>query len=151
MSRSPPKSPKTATSRRTPNLQPPRLAERLGAEPIGLAVADEFVLDHVVLHLPLEIQGDVGRVADDVGIAGRFGVALGRAAGLDAVEEIADVERRRVAADFFHRPSGEQCRRAEANLAAVARFDPARLALEADRAGAEWNPALLAEDQLHAV
>ena len=40
-------------------------------------------------------------------VAGRVGIAFGQAASLHAVEKIANVEGRRIAADFFHRSAGE--------------------------------------------
>src|SRR6185436_4337874 len=83
-------------------LQPPRLAQGFGPEAIGLLVADKLILGVVVLDLAIEIDRDVGGVASDVGVAGRVGVSFRQAARLHAVEEIADVERRRVAADFLH-------------------------------------------------
>ena len=56
------------------------------------------------------------------------------------------MERRRVAANFFDRAAGEQLGRAEDELAAIAGFDPAVVSFESHRAGAEWNPILLAEN-----
>src|SRR5688572_25111774 len=90
-------------------------------------------------------------MASDMRVAGREGVAFGLAAGLHAVEEVADVERRRIAADLFDRAAGEKLRRAEHQLAAVARFDPAGFALKPHGARAERNPAGFAENQLDAV
>ena len=49
-------------------LQPIGFAQGLGPQPIGLVVADEFVFHNVVLHLAIEIDRDVSRVASDVGI-----------------------------------------------------------------------------------
>src|SRR6188474_502524 len=90
-------------------------------------------------------------MARDMRVAGREGVAFGLAAGLHAVKEVADVERSRIAADLFDRAAGQELRRAEDELAAVARFNPAGFAFEAHGARAEWNPAGFAENQLNAV
>ena len=78
-------------------------------------------------------------------------LVCGRLARLHAVEEIADVERRRIAVDLGDRSPGQQFRRTQHQLAAVARFDPAGLSLEPHRARAQRNPTGLAEDQLDAV
>ena len=62
----------------------------------------------VVLHRTSQVQRDVGRVAGDVGIAGRVRISLWLAASLHAVEEVADMVRRRIAIDFLHGASGQQ-------------------------------------------
>src|SRR3954447_16660561 len=84
-------------------------------------------------------------------IAGSIRIPFGPTARFDAIEEIAHVKRRRVTADFFNSTSGDKLRRAEHELAAVARFDPTGLAFESHRARAQWQPAVLAEDQLHTI
>ena len=90
-------------------------------------------------------------MAGDMGVAGRIGVALGLAAGLHAVEEVADVEGGGVAADLLDLPAGQKLRRTEHELAGVAGLHPARLTLEPHGAGAERDPVLLAEDELGPV
>lgn len=54
------------------------------------------------------MERDVCRVTGDVRVAGRNCVALGLAPRFNAVEKIANMERRRIAADFVNLPAGEQ-------------------------------------------
>src|ERR1035441_3883998 len=61
-------------SSRTSVSNPPRFAEGFGTQPVGLLVADELVLDGIVLNLATEKEGDIGGVAGDVRMAGRVGV-----------------------------------------------------------------------------
>lgn len=84
-------------------LDSPRLPQRLGAQPIRLFIADKFVLPHVVLYRPSQMQRDVRGVASNVRIARGVGVALGLTASFHAIEEVADVERRGVTANFRDR------------------------------------------------
>src|SRR4051794_14052707 len=84
-------------------------------------------------------------------VAGSIRIPFGSAARFYAIEEIANVERRRVTADFFDRSSGDKLRRAEHEFAAIAGFDPTGLAFESHRARAQWQPTVLAEDQLHTI
>src|SRR4051812_27189817 len=84
-------------------------------------------------------------------VAGSIRIPFGSAARFYAIEEIANVERRRVTADFFDRSSGDQLGRAEHELATVAGFHPARAAFESHGTGSQWQPAVLAEDQLHTI
>ena len=57
----------------------------------------------------------------------------------------------RVAIDFRDGSPRDEFGRTQHELAAVARFDPSRLAFESHRARAQGQPAVFAEDQLHAV
>src|ERR1035438_4385453 len=79
---------------------PPRFAERFGTQPVGLLVADELVLNGIVLNLAAQEEGDVGGVAGDVRMAGRVGVGPRLTPRPDAVKEVADVEVGRVAGDL---------------------------------------------------
>src|SRR5262245_33825394 len=97
------------------------------------------------------MQGDVRRMAGDVRVAGRVGVPLRLTARLHAVEEVTNVEGRRIAADFFDRSSGQQLRRTQDELAAVAGFHETRLPFKADWARAERNPSFFTEDQLDTI
>ena len=90
-------------------------------------------------------------MARDVRVLCGFGIPLRQTARLHAIEEVTDVERRRVFADLDDRSAGEQLRRTQHQLAAVACFDPAGLSFKPHRARAERNPIFLAEDQLDAV
>src|SRR5437764_1597515 len=49
-----------------PFLQPIGFPQGLGPQSIGLVVADKFVLDDVVFHFPIQIDGSVRGVADEV-------------------------------------------------------------------------------------
>src|ERR1039458_4246940 len=86
-------------SSRTSMSNPPRFAERLGAQTVGLLVADELVLDGIVMNLAAQKEGDVGRVTRDVRMAGRVGVGARLTPRPDAVKEIANVEIGWVAGD----------------------------------------------------
>src|SRR3954471_12348438 len=88
-------------------LDSPRLAERLGPQPIGFGVVHEFMFFEVVGELAIKRQRDVRRMAGDVGEAGRVGVRLRLTAGLHASEKVADVERRRIAVDLSNRSPGQ--------------------------------------------
>ena len=90
-------------------------------------------------------------MARDVGVASRIGISFRHAARLDAIEKVADMEGGGVVADFRDLSAGLQVRRAEDHLAAVPRFDPARLPFEPDGARAEGNPVVFAKDQLDAI
>src|ERR1035441_2275855 len=79
-------------SSETVMLNAPRFAERFGAQTVGLLVADELVLDGIVMNLATEKEGDVGGVAGDVRMAGRVGVSARLTPRPDAVKEVADVE-----------------------------------------------------------
>ena len=114
-------------------------------------VVDELVFREIVFHLAAQVQRNVRRMAGDVCIASRIGIPLGLTARFHAIEEIAHMESGGITTDFFHGSSGQQFRRAQHHLAAVACFDPAFFAFEAHRARAERNPAFFAEDQLRAV
>src|ERR1035438_9733315 len=81
-------------------LNVPRFAERFGAETVGLLVADELVLDGIVLNLAAQEEGDVGRVTGDVRMARRVGVSARLTPRPDAVKEVADVEVGRVAGNL---------------------------------------------------
>ena len=133
------------------NSNSPRRAERFASQAIGLRVVDVLVLLGIVFELASQEQRVVGPMTRDVCVAGRFGVGLRLVARLDAVQEVAHVERGRVAADLGHFSPGEQLRRTQHKLAAVARFDPTRFAFETHRAGTETDPAFFAEDQFDAV
>src|SRR6478736_2881929 len=98
----------------------PWLTQRLGSQTVGLLVGDKFVFLQIVMKLTSQEDGDVRGMASDVRITGGVGVALGQAARLHAIEKVANVERRRVAADFCDRPSRDQFGRAQHELAAVA-------------------------------
>lgn len=89
------------------SLQPPWLAQCFGSQTIRLFVIDERVRFVVVFDLAIQRQGDIGGVTRDMRVASRIGVAFGFRAGFNAVEEIADVERRRITADFFHGPTSQ--------------------------------------------
>ena len=83
--------------REVPDEEPRR---ELGST-LRVLVVDELVLLVVVVHLAIQVECDIRSVTGDVRIASRLGIALRLAARFYAVEEIANVERRRVAADFF--------------------------------------------------
>ena len=55
-------------------LQPPRLANRFPAQPIGLFVADEHVVLGIVFKLAVQEDRDVRGVASDVRLAGHLGI-----------------------------------------------------------------------------
>src|SRR5262245_36477422 len=105
-------------------LEPEGLAQRFGKQSIGLLVIHELMRLVVELHLAIEEQGNVSRMAGDMGIACRIGVTLRLAARLDAVEEITHVERSRIATNFGDCSARGEFRRTEDDLAAVTRFDP---------------------------
>ena len=67
---------------------------------IGLFVVDELVRRVVIIHLPPQMQTDIRRVTGEVRVARRVGIPFWLTACLDAVENIASVEGRRIAADF---------------------------------------------------
>ena len=79
-------------------LQSPRFAQRLGAKTIGLFVGDEFVLLEVVVSPCGPGRGRCSRRGKRCGPGRPSRHCPWLAAGLDAVQEIADVERGRVAA-----------------------------------------------------
>src|ERR1035438_2886518 len=111
-------------SSRTSMSNPPRFAERFGAQPVGLLVADELVLDGIVMNLAAQKEGNVGRVAGDVRMASRVGVGARLTPRPDAVKEIANVEIGRVAGDLGLL-AGEQGVRAGDHVAVITRFNPA--------------------------
>src|ERR1039458_7337883 len=127
-------------SSRTSMSNPPRFAERFGAHPVGLLVADELVLDGIVMNLATEKEGDVGGVAGDVRMAGRVGVSARLTPRPDAVKEVADVEVGRVAGDLGLLAE-EQGVCAGDHVAVITRFNPAGVTFEADGTGAQREPA----------
>ena len=91
-----------------PRLQSPRFSKSFRSQSVSLFIIHKFMSRIVVLHRTSKVQRDVGRMAGDVGIAGRVRISLGLAASFHAVEEVADVICRRIAIDFFHGASGQQ-------------------------------------------
>ena len=87
----------------------------------------------------------------DVGVAGCLNVPLRLATRFHAVEEVADVEGGRIAADFLNRATGQQRRRREHHLATVARLHPAIAAFKPHRAGAQRDPVFLTKHKFHAI
>ena len=69
---------------------------------IGVRIIDERVRHVVVHNLAVQMQRDVGCVACNVSIAGRMCIPLRQTACLDTVQEITDMERSRIASNFFH-------------------------------------------------
>src|ERR1035437_418812 len=109
----------------------PRFAKRFGAQPVGLLVADELVIDGIVMNLATEKESDVGGVAGDVRMAGRVGVGAGLTPRPDAVKEVADVEVGRVAGDLGLLAE-EQGVCARDHVAVITGFNPASVAFKAD-------------------
>src|ERR1035441_115023 len=132
-------------SNRTSVSNPPWFAERFGTKPVGLLVADELVLDGIVMNLAAEEEGDVGGVAGDVRMAGRVGVGARLTPRPDAVKEVANVEVGRVTGDLGLLAE-EQGVRAGDHVAVIARFNPSSVAFKADGAGAQREPAVVAHD-----
>src|ERR1035441_2669821 len=128
----------------------PRFAERFGAQTVGLLVADELVLDGIVMNLATEKEGDVGRVTGDVRMAGRVDIGARLTPRPDAVKEVADVEVSRIAGDLGLL-ADEQGVRAGDYFAVITGFNPAGVAFKADGAGAQREPAVVAHDELHAI
>src|ERR1035441_4843684 len=124
-------------------LNVPRFAERFGTQTVGLLVADELVLDGIVMNLTTEKEGDVGGVAGDVRMAGRVGIGARLTPRPDAVKEVADVEVGRVAGDLGLLAE-KQGVCAGDHVAVITRFNPASVALKTDRAGAQREPASVA-------
>src|SRR5688500_10457415 len=89
-------------------------------------------------------------MAGDVGPRGDVGAGARLAARLHAVEEVADVEVGGIAPDLLETP-GEELRRLGDDVAVVARLDPPLVPFEPDGTGAEPEPLVVAEDELHAV
>lgn len=89
-------------------LQSPWFSKSFRSQSVSLFIIHKFMSRIVVLHRASQVQRDVGRVADDVGITGGVRISLWLAASLHAVEEVADVIRRWIAIDFFHGASGQQ-------------------------------------------
>ncbi len=75
-------------------LRGPGRAHRSGTQLIGFGVVDEFLFDWVVLQVSLQPHADVGGVHRGHGAVHRLGIGHGRAARLDAVEEVAGVVQR---------------------------------------------------------
>src|SRR6476646_1091735 len=88
-------------------LDSPGFADRFGTEPIGFGIVHEFVFLEVVVELAIEAQCNVRCVAGNVREASRVGVCLRLAAGLHAIEEVANVERGRIAVDFGDSAAGQ--------------------------------------------
>src|SRR5690606_37550970 len=100
---------------------------------IGLLIVDELLIVVVVSDLATQVERDVRPMASDMGIAGRLGVPLGLAARLDAVEEVAHMESRRVTTNLRDSSPRQQRRRTQHQFAAVASFDPASFTFEPNR------------------
>src|ERR1017187_5039269 len=130
-------------SSRTSVSNPPRFAECFGAQTVGLLVADELVLDGIVMNLATEKEGDVGGVAGDVRMAGRVSVGAGLTPRPDAVKEVADVEVGWVPGDLALL-AAEQGVCARDHLAIIPGFNPPSVAFKADRARAQREPASVA-------
>ena len=87
-------------------------------------------LDVVVIDLPAQEQSNVGCVTSDVRVAGSDRISFRLATRLDAIQEVANVERRGIPSDLGDLATGQQLGRAEYDAAAVASFHPTVFTLE---------------------